>query len=99
MRYVRSIVLHLGLQFGKNNKQEEFLFSNLFENFTKLKYTNICIKNILSHESKNLEVKNGAVTLCDRVFIDEDLKKINSKYIVNIIKCSTSKKSKCLFPL
>lgn len=45
---------------------------------------------------KKVEVKNGFATLADRVFIADDLPK--EACVIDIIKASTGKWSKCVFP-
>lgn len=53
------------------------------------------IENFVSKDATKIEVKNGFATLADSIFID-DFK--FSENVIDILKASTGKWSKCLFP-
>ncbi len=50
-------------------------------------------KNI---NKRNIVVKNGFATLADTVFIDDF--NIKDEHVIDVIKASTGKKTKCIFP-
>lgn len=93
----------------KNNKDEI-----TFNNETILKYSDFSIlgnwyfdedvyklkafRNILLSNKDIVKVKNGVATLCDSILICDFLRDFKSKYISDIIKCSTLKNTKAIFP-
>lgn len=102
------------LLLDKNNNNQVIDFSNSFQKFIKLKYKEfyfndnfyfsldknklLLLKDIFSNTIRsNVEVKNGAATLCDDFFIKDEFD-FNSNQIIDILKASTSKQKKCLFP-
>jgi adenine-specific DNA-methyltransferase len=89
--------------FNSNTLKREFIDELSYEdilidtNFYISKKENLCkLKNIKRKHKKYVSVKNGFATLADKSFIGDDVPE--TFITIPIIKGSTGKWSKCLFP-
>lgn len=74
---------------------DDFFINNAFYFSTQSEL--LLLKKIFNNsEHCNLAVKNGYATLCDEVFIGDF--NFNSNYVIPVIKASTGKQSRIIYP-